>query len=134
MSFVQLTKQTMTLPAIGSVEVSFSQSFCETSSSLVFPRPVKLKKRWFTEKNVTLQKKKKDFNLRSPPFISCDKLSAKSLAGPFCYFLFIYKRTAPLPLHMNKNQITLMYRDVIDFNFLLSLIPSSVANILWNYT
>ena len=59
----------MTLPAIGSVEVSFSQSFCETSSSLVFPRPVKLKKAMIYRKKCH-SKKKKDFNLRSPPFIS----------------------------------------------------------------
>ena len=127
---VQLRKQTMTLPAIGSVEVSFSRSFCETSSSLVFPRPVKLKKAIIYRKKCHSQKKKKDFNLRSPPFISCDKLSAKSLAGLFLLFSFIYKRTAPLLLHMNRNQMTLMYRNVIDFNFLLLLTPSSVANIL----
>ena len=50
--------------------------------------------------------------------------------GFFCYFLFIYKRTPTLLLNMNRNQMTLMYRNVIDLNFLLSLTPSSVANIL----
>ena len=50
--------------------------------------------------------------------------------GFFCYFLFIYKRTPTLLLHMNRNQMTLIYRNVIDFNFLTSLTRSSVANIL----
>ena len=56
----------MTSPAIGSVEVSFSQSFCGTSSSLVFSKPVKVKKAMIYRKKMSLLRKKKDFNFRSP--------------------------------------------------------------------
>ena len=55
--FGSTEKQTITLPAIGSVEVSFSQSFCGTSSSLVFPTPVKVKKAMIYRKKKSLLKK-----------------------------------------------------------------------------
>ena len=116
-----MTKQTITLPAIGPVAATFSQSFGGTSPSLVLSRPVNLKKSVDYNKKMSLLKK------------GVIRYEAKVWLGFFCYFLFIYKRTSPLLLHMKTNQMTLMslmYRNVIDFNFLLSLTPSSVANIL----
>ena len=53
----------MKLPAIAPVGASFSQSFCGTSSSLFFSRPVKLKEYDDLQKNMSLFKKMNDFNL-----------------------------------------------------------------------
>ena len=81
------------------------------------------------KKNVTL-KKRKIPTLKALHSFFVISYKPKVWLGFCCYFLFIYKRTPPLLRHMNRNQMTLMYRNVIDFNFLLSLTPSSVANIL----
>ena len=81
-------------------------------------------------KKMSLSKKKKILTSEAPLSFLVTNYQPKVWLGFFCYFLFIYKRTVPLLLHMNRNQMTLMYRNVIDFNFLLSLTPSSVANIL----
>ena len=75
------------------------------------------KKVMIKRKNATL-KKRKISTLKAPHSFFVISYKPKVWLGFFCYFLFIYKRTPPLLLHMNRNQMTLMSRNVIDFNFI----------------
>ena len=94
-----------------------------------FFKTCKLKKSVDYNKKMSL-KKRKIPTLKALHSFFVISYKPKLWLGFFCCFLFIYKRTPKLLLNMNRNQMTLMYRNVIDFNFLLSLTPSSVANIL----
>ena len=81
-----------------------------------FFKTCKLKKKWWLkERNVTL-KKRKISTLKAPHSFFVTSYKPKVWLGFFRYVLFIYKRTPPLLLHMNRNQMTLMSRNVIDFN------------------
>ena len=61
--------------------------------------------------------KKERFQPQKRPIL-CDKLKAKSLAGLFLLRSFyIQENPTPLLLHMNRNQMTLMYHNVMESYF-----------------
>ena len=82
------------------------------------------------QKKFTLKKKQTILTSEAPLPFFVKNYKPKVQLDFFCYVLFIYKTTPTLLLHMNRNQMTFMHHNVMDFNFYVPLTPLSVANML----